>query len=94
MLNAMRQAASSSTRTPAMWQATARRAFTTSLSKQNTAAEIARSKEAGAQVETHDVTTMDNLLRAVREYQSSPPVRWQPLTHISTGERVHPERQT
>ncbi|EKM52603.1 uncharacterized protein PHACADRAFT_261141 [Phanerochaete carnosa HHB-10118-sp] len=58
--------ASHSPRDPAMWRATASRAFTTSFTNQKSAAEIAHSKEAGAQVETRDVTTMDNLLRAVR----------------------------
>ncbi|GJF00381.1 thioesterase/thiol ester dehydrase-isomerase [Phanerochaete sordida] len=65
--HAMRQLASHPPREPSMWQATALRAFTTSLMNQNTAAEIARSKEAGAASETHDVTAMDRLLRAVRQ---------------------------
>lgn len=67
ILNAMRHVANHSPCGATMWQATVSRAFTTSLMNQNTAADITRPKEAGAQVETHDVTTMDNLLRAVRK---------------------------
>lgn len=42
------------------------RHFSASLARQDTAAEVSRSKEVGAAVETQDVTTMDSLLRVLR----------------------------